>query len=327
MLKIAEREKRKDEFQKILADEILFEDLVFKCTYESIEDAKEIIHKFSTFWAQSLIVQVTAPFSFKLLGDLYSLTGKSQIEHSKNSPFSCYLLVRNLITEEDFDHDGHPMKWDLKTVEEYEKPIKENTLWYYIQENDIKSFTALYESGGFDLSKTETEFNGYAFSIPGLSCYFGSLDIIKYLLLNNVFFDRNALKYAVCSGFEEIVEFMMLEEYSFNDYLADAIKWHQNKIGKWLYENCKNNSFKLTDCVFWFNSDMLLYFLDDIKWNINECDSWDRTCLHVAVEQNNTFLVRFLILRGINLDVKDALAHRAIDYLKTKEMKDILSAK
>ena len=261
-----------------------------------------------------------------LLGDLYELTGKSHIEHSKNSQFSCYLLVRNLITEEDFDHEGHPMKWDLKTIEEYEKPIKENSLWFYIRENDIKAFTALYDSQGFDLAKTEVDFNGYNFTIPGLACYFGSLDIIKFLIANDVFFDRNSLRYAVCSGYEEIVEYMMLQDYSFNDFLIDAIKWHQNKIAKWFYENCTNNSFKLTDCVFWFNTDMLLYFIDDIKMNINECDTWDRTCLHVAVEQDNTLLVRFLILRGIDTDIKDALAHKAIDYAKSKEMKEILTA-
>ena len=63
-----------------------------------------------------------------------------------------------------------------------------------------------------------------------------------------------------------IIEFLVSQGISFDDTLVEAIKYHFNDTAKWIYENYSDQNFKITVCIESFNTEMFLYFIEDIHF-------------------------------------------------------------
>lgn len=124
------------------------------------------------------------------------------------------------------------------------------TICKYIRKDDIDQFVAytnrtnfnlrsniqssIFETNSFLLDKTPT--------IIEYASFFGSLQIVRYLLLNNVTMDESIWLYAVHSKNYELIH--LLEEKnvqpphdSYNEVLTECIKCHHNEIAEYILNN------------------------------------------------------------------------------------------
>ena len=308
-----------------------FEELAFHLTNENFEEVKTLFLKYKEykFWLQQLIDQLSRflIYNYKLLGDLFSLTGKPCIEMSPFSQFHRYLLDRGIITMEDYDIFYPHLLEPLKTIEEYEKPIKEGTLEYYIYKDDIYNFVKYITTHEIDINEKHIiKINGQPFSkIAKFVCFSGSTNILKYLIINNVKITDKCVSYAIDSGSEEMIGLLVQMGYSFNNLIYDAIMYHHNRIAKWLWENYEDQNFELPYCVYRMNTEMLLYFLNEQNRDINERDVLKATCLHYSSQQDDLWLTIYLLLKGINPYIRNKYYKTALDYAETKEMSEIFT--
>ena len=265
-------EEKARKFEQMLVERIPFEEIVYHMTKENYEEVKKLIPKYMEIknWLQNLIqcAAETRLFDFKLYYDLIQLTGKSEIMFSKYNYFPRYLFVKNYIKQSDFKCEI-PQSNELRTIDEYENPIKENTLEYFISHDDVQSFVSLIATKDIDISgRYKINICGYKFSsIPEFVCYCGSLNILKYLIINNAKLTKITIRDSVLNGSEELIEFLYQKGYTFEDTLQYAVEYHHNKLAKWLFENFGHHKFRASYCVKNNNSEMLLYFLN---YNYND---------------------------------------------------------
>ena len=319
-----------EEIENSLNERAYFEELAFHISEYNFKEIKTLIPKYleNKYWLQKMICFLTnfSGYNYKLIGDLFSLTGNSELKMDKYSQFPRYLFLRGLITEKDFDSDGIPEKEKLGTIEEYEKPFKEDTLEYYIFKDDLQSFVSHIITNEIDLNQEyEIQFNDVSFSkIIEFAFHKGSLNILKYLIINNIEITDNSINYSFNNGSKEIIGLLIQLGYSFDGYyLINAIARHNNNIAKWLFENYEPNADPLSCCVPFFNTEMLLYFLNEQKLDIDTVDVDHQTCLHWSVMENDLLVTKYLLLMGIDQDVKNCYNLKAIDEAMSKEMKDI----
>ena len=305
---------------------IEFENLVFTASEASIKKAISMIPKFNKTYIQLLISSASdiKIYSYKLLGDLFKATGPPQIKLTKSLFFHCYLYTIGLIKTDDFSD------WNTKqtvntflSIDEYENPVQENTLKYFIQKDEVQSFINVINEENIDVKHVFIKIFSTPFRIIDYVCYCNSMNILKYLMVNDVFLTKWSTERAIQSGSHHIIEFLSEKGYSFDNHLWSAIQYHQNDVTKWLYDNYKHEDFKLSDCVYYFNTEILLYFIDTIGIDINQKDYDEKTCLHYAVSFNNTILVQYLLNKGINTELQDMSKQTPKDLIISKEMQEI----
>ena len=294
---------------KMIEDKARFEDLVFAGTYESIHEANDLIQTYlpQQRWLQYFINFVAShrPFAFKDLAELFNKTGKTKIKFTQLKVFPSYLFVKNILTKEDFFERAPPANENLKTVKEYERPIDQNALAILIQSDDVTEFVSFITLHQIDLETQCIDINGWSFTLKWFVCYCGSLKILKYLLINNIEIDQWSIVKAVQGGSEACIQFLISQGYSFDGTLRHAIEYHQNKIAEWLYDNYEDPDFTLPFCVENFNTHMLLYFIKQHNWNINEQDSTRKTALHWASKKCDYALFDFLLFKGADKTIKE----------------------
>ena len=315
--------------EKELIERVPIEELIFHLTEENFEDAKSQIQKylFNKTWLQNLITAagVRCTFKWKLLGDLFALTGKPVIQFDEDFNFSCYLYARGLITENDFGKYGPPDKEELSTISEYEEPIKENTLKYFIYMDNVQSFVSYIITHEVDIKKeNRIRINDQRFScLTHLVCYCGSINIIKYLISNNVEITKTSICYSVLGGSEELIQFFAQKGYSFDNTMEFAVEGHFNRVAKWLYENYKQ-FIDFPVCAAFMNTEMFLYFINDQGMYIDIQDVFCKTCLHYSVEHDDIVLTKYLLSRGISKNLKDRKDRTAIKYAKSNDIRELL---
>ena len=312
------------ELPKELEDQILLEHLIFEGTYENYEEIQELMFKFPKFYLQHLITFAGyfRYFDYKFLGDLFELTGKPQM-FFRCTNFSCYLFARNLISLEDFRSKQITNNDYLKPIEEYEQ-INKDSFNYFIKNDDVSGFINFASNHNFSIEEKHilADDQNKDFLLH-LACFSGAVNIFKYMIVNDVAIDDEVVYYAVQGGSEEIMELLQSKGYSFDCKLQVAIQSHRNNIAKWIYENYKDQYFKLPNCLDYFNTEMLFYFLDDLHWNINSTDFQRKTCLHKSVIYEEFALTKLLLQKGIRTDLRDTVYKTAFDYCQTDEIKSL----
>ena len=154
-------------------------------------------------------------------------------------------------------------------------------------------------------------------------CYCGSVNIIKYLLINDYVFTRNDIEYTVRGGSEAIIELLQSNDYQFHGCFAIAIRYHKNNVARWLYENYHSHVDTLPYYIQFFNTEMFFFFFKSEE--INQTNHLNETSLHYASRHNSITLVKFLILKGADKTIKDENGNTSYDVAPTNEMKVLLS--
>ena len=312
----------------LIPQKIELEDIICRCLDVSDEKLKELIRQFDSKWIQAMILHAAYSnfFNYKILGDLFELTGSCRAKLFSSSLFCQYLLVRGLIKKEDFHETGPPLEKFLKQVEEYENPLKDDTIWACILEDDVKKFVEFITVNNVNIKNERIFINGHRYFILSFACYCSSVNIFKYLFLNQTDVDTWTIHNAVGGGSEEIIQTLESQGHSFNNTLRTAIGAHHNKIAKWLFENYKDIFFVFPDCVQMFNTEMLLFFLYEanINININEKGVWGKTALHYAAELNDAIDLKILLSKKADKEVKDDYDKTPYQYAESSEIKSII---
>ena len=317
------------EVEKMLIERSRFESLISNLSEKNFDEVKELISNFldTKIWLQKLIIKISFchPLSYKIYGNLFELTGKPVIKFWCMDLFARYLYARGLIECDDFDSNGPPsMQW-LESITDYETPLKEDTLEYYIYTDNVQKFADIITSDDIDITESYPFIiNDYRFSnIASLTCFCGSLKILKYLIINNVKITKQAILKAFRNGSEEVIEFLHQKGYPFTNCLETAIRYHHNDIAKWLVDNYNDKYFFTPYCVVAMNTEMLLFFINALNKNINEQDLEKKTCLHYAVMNNDILLTKYLLLKGIDKSIIDFSGQTAFQKAYTEEMKKL----
>ena len=312
-----------EEEKFLLIEQSHFEELVFHLSInENKIEAKKYLPKFNKKWIQSLLFNASDLFELKIFGDLFNLTGKCEIDIIEKDSFSDYLFLRGLIGNENKYSIDYNL---LNPIEVYENPIQENILLSYIKNDDVSSFVDYITIHNFNIKNDEITVINLPFHLIDISAYLGSIDIFKYLILNGVEITENTIYSSILGGQEIIVEYLHTLGHSFDDCLSYAIWRHHNSLAKWLIENYHSDDMTLAECVFGFNTEMLLYFINNLNVDINSIDEYNKTALHWAVEHNDLNTVQFLLSKSIDINIKDFLGKTALDYATTNEMKELFN--
>ena len=289
-----------------------FENLIFDCTPETIEIAESMINNFNKSWVQNLILYAGQKriFKFKLLGDLFEKTLPFTVKSWEKTRFSEYLYARGLISEEDIERMVEEGDFQPLPLEEYEEPVKKDTIQEAILQDDVTSFVSHLSmiSQENAISSLIFEVNGFKFTPINFACFCGSLNIIKYLLINNVSKAANFYVYAIYSGSEEVVEFLISQGYEMKLCLLASIQYHQNHLAKWLFENQDKESYSVANCISYYNTEMLLFLIEKFNCNCEQQNSrplitnWNQT-LFFHITRNTHDVIAAKYLNSIHNDI------------------------
>ena len=272
---------------------IIFENLVWKSDSSQIEILNKLVSVLNKEWIQLLIFHISQYniFSYKFLGDLFQETNDLSIQIAINPYFCDYLYIRHIIKEDDLLYNVNQSV--IKAQEEYEHPIKEDTLWDIIMKDDIKSFTSCLASNNINPKFEKIRIFQTTFYIAEFVAYCGSINILKYMFLNK--FDFNSfycIKAAIQGGNENVVEFLIEKGFNFDIHLINAVAFHQNNLAKWCYEKYQP-SFNITKCVQTFNTEFMLYYIDQCV-DYRKDESLRETLITCTAHFSNTSLSLFL---------------------------------
>ena len=111
---------------------------------------------------------------------------------------------------------------------------------------------------------------------------------------------QECMQYAIASGNVDFVTFLM-NDFGLRIYLNDCRLFH-NLQAFLIYLDQTNDvsrCFPYSGC---FNIPLLCEFLLYKGADLNACDNWDYTALHIATIHNNKEVVEFLISRGADIN-------------------------
>ena len=104
---------------------------------------------------------------------------------------------------------------------------------------------------------------------------------------------------------EETKGLLILKEkgHSFKKCLETSVEYHRYELTYWLNENYKCKPVSLPTCIWYYNIDAFLYFLEH-GYSLDETDENEYTCLHYASMIGSLPIVQYLIEKGANIEVK-----------------------
>ena len=310
-----------------IEDEIYFENLVWDCSETSLEEAQTKLHMFNKLFLEDFILYVGSrkPLHFEKMGKLFHELGPAQKEHYINT-FSSYLITKGYIKngekpeiESDIDKDAF--------ISLCEHPVPKDTLQWYIYNDDVSGFADFATKHNVNIKAHSFLITRYCFTSFDFACYIGSVKIFKYIDLNGYEPTNWTLSRAAEGGNEEILEILISKGVDFSSYLNQAINFHNNKFAKWIWENYSPD-FILTDCARTYNTEMLIYFIDNgISINTQNISfgSSNTTVLHHTIIQNNLITTEYILTKEINPDIEDSDGKKAFDYCCSDEMRSIIN--
>ena len=332
----------------MLMEQVKLENMIYECSDAQLEEIKKIIPKMYKPWVQKLILYASNshPLSFKYYSELFKLTGEAQIKLSKWNVFSHYLYVSEIIQYEYFDEGGRPNIMQLKRPSLYTDLIKEDSVWKYIQNDDIDKFTNYIAENNITLYETDDEdddlfegdiddikkdvgkvddlqihFNTY--NMIEFASFCDSINIVKYLVNEDVSITNYAIVNSIRGGSQNVISYYVSKGVSFDNMLTYAIDSHQNSIAKWLFKKYSDNQFHLTSCVSSFNTEMLLFFLENQYYDINYIDGFNKNCLHNAISNSDICLAEYLMQKGITTSLSDFFNKTPFDYAENEEVRQL----
>ena len=80
----------------------------------------------------------------------------------------------------------------------------------------------------------------------------------------------------------------------FEECLETSVKYHRYELTNWLNENYKCKLVSLPKCIWYYNIDAFLYFLEH-GHSLDETDDRGRTCFHFACEKGHLSMFNILL--------------------------------
>ena len=307
------------ELDQKLKELIDLEEYVFKSTEQSLQKAKEIFPKFDKSFLQNLLYHAATLFTIKQIAELFIPLGKPSFPLNFEDPFAQYLYLKNVLTKEDFHlNDDEIVTYPL---EDFEEIFKHDSIQKYIKDDEVNPFVKYVTLNNIDIIKDKVNILNQKLHIVDIACFCGSINILKYLYINNVPIKTTTIQRAVHGGSEKIIDFLEMKGFVFDETLSYAVWRHNNVLAKWIYENYQNNTFYISECSFSFNTEMLIYFLEQGKFDVNQIDDFGYNLLSFSILNNDLILTEFLFLVGAKFTIEIPTSTPKI---KSNEMKELI---
>ncbi|EAY22183.1 hypothetical protein TVAG_093570 [Trichomonas vaginalis G3] len=229
---------------------------------------------------------------------------------------------------------------------------EENTIYWAIMNDDVKSLTAFTDAKSFDKNQ---KFYSYMYPDPinGLSllevcCIHSSIECFKFLTTKfEAQVTSKCLQYAFISGSQEILneclksqkpnaECMLFAIYSHNmDFVNLLIKEYGIQIdlescGTMLnlqallaYYEQTNDIFKCFVYSAYFNIPSLCEYFLSLGAKIDSKNN-DHTALHAATSNNLKEIVEFLISKGANINEEDGTCLHTAAWFNSNDVAEVL---
>ena len=279
-----------------------FENLVWECTAESINKAKELLKNIDIQYVQKLIFFISNKriLSYKILADLYKETGKTIISLSQYDTLSQYFLTTNYFNKSQFSYKDVKCEY---TLDDFNEPIKEGTIWKLILDDDPSEFCSFISINNILINDETFTLFHHTFHIADFVIFCGSINILKFMMINNYNISRNAIGMAFQSGKEEIIELLESHKFSFDNQLTNAIEYHHNNLALWLLDNYHCEKVTHIECILWYNTEMFFIFYDQyLQKKVKKSDFMtNRSLITLVTNQNNKPLLDFIQKHSKNL--------------------------
>ena len=255
-----------------------------------------MIPKFPTVWLQLEILHVAdlRPFDYKLLADLFALTGPTSILFWPEETFHQYLFLRHF-----FPNDLIQRKYDVKDFkprpEDYENPTKYNELATIIKNDDVESYIK-FITNNKNYNK-DFDINGFEFiSTQTFMTFCGSINLLKYELKHSDI-SGPMIEEAIKSGSKEVIQLFLSKGIKFENDIFEMLKYQENDLAKYVYDKY-DVKFDPLDCVIARNEELLLWLLNDKKVHPDQGDHYGDHALMFVVEHGDALLTEYLIAKG-----------------------------
>jgi hypothetical protein len=288
---------------KYLLNYISVEDLIFQCTPESLQAAKsQIISNFEPsdyvcFLQMIISASSHKYFSFRLLGDLFQTIYQNQNQKFPVTPFTDYLYLRGILTKENL-MEKPKLSYNL---EYYENFFKSDPIRKSIYEDNLPEFCSLKSIIDLNSQKIQLISNE-SLSYLAFSAYCGSINIFKYLLLNQIEIDGETIKYSIFGGNETIISLIYEQGKKMENFISHGITSHHNNVCHWLIDHFNNDLPKIDEFIKKWNIS-LFFELHPIEEFIHE-NKDNSLFLSSAIIGNSIFL-KYLISQGYNIESQD----------------------
>ena len=111
----------------------------------------------------------------------------------------------------------------------------------------IKKNISLKSAINRSIFETNSIFNEKEPTLIEYAAFFGSIQIMKYLYINEADISTSIWLYAVHSNDAEIIQFLEDKNIKMDDKtFSEAIKCHHNDIAYYIYNNYLDNSSNIT---------------------------------------------------------------------------------
>lgn len=193
--------------------------------------------------------------------------------------------------------------------------MHENTLCQLIRSDDLIEFQHVLSISSVNINSCVTfslfeisSINNDYLRMPRLieyAAFYGSIQIFKYLVLNDAEITSRLPEFAVAGGNYEIIHILEDMELSFQKTFYYAIRFHRNEVADYLStnHNIKLATYMLQTCVLYYNVEELVKLLctnDDFQINAKD---HGMTIFMFAAENGYLDLVKFFsMVKGININ-------------------------
>ena len=290
------------------------ENLIFDATQESLEEAYKCIfptkkNVFPIEFVVRLVVRASIfrPFSMKVLSEFLKSLGK-YTKYVGFSPFTEYCIKKGILLKSNI----YTKRYTLsdKTPEEIEKVLPDESLFTKVQNGSVDDFrrAACFSS----MWEAETELINNKVNLLDVACYFGKIEIIKFLILNGFELNEIARNFVVAGGNEEAIKFVDSIE-SLCDCLKVAIITHQKAAIKFIVDKYGlPTSIPIQYCIEAMNTYAFSLYYKDLKTFNDTNFTNELTPVLAAVAYGQVYLLEKLMIKGAKLEGRDKDGRTAI---------------
>jgi hypothetical protein len=288
--------------QQNLFNYISIEDLIFECTPESLQKAKsQIISNFEhsdydCFLKMIISVSTHRYFSFRLLGDLFHTIYQNKNQRFSLTPFTEYLYLRGILTKENLQEEPE-LSYNL---EFYENFFKSDPITKSIYEDNLPEFCSL--TSIIDLNSQQIQIiSKKSLSYLAFSAFCCSINIFKYLILNQIEIDKKTIKYSIYSGNESLIEYIYEHGKTLDNFISHGIASHHNDVCHWLIDQFKTELPNNNEFIENWNISLFLDLHPFEEFTENK----DNSLVVSSAKVGNSVFLKYLISKGANIEAKD----------------------
>ena len=215
-------------------------------------------------------------------------------------PFESYFCILSLTVPSILKEYGKEPKYKIKfNIEVYDP----SSIQYWIKEDDIDSLQSYIAKNTsenvsamvFDIMHTPVECieNVDKTSIINFSAFYGSINIFKYLIMNNSKISENICMYAIAGRNFEIIHILEQKNFKFRNCLKMSVKYHCYDLTDWLLMNFECEPIFLQETVQLYNYEAFLFFLNN-NYLVNEFEHNMKNVLQTASWNGHLEVLKFL---------------------------------